>query len=81
MFLQEIHSNIPPSVMRFSEPDIPSVDDKSSMNISSFQVALKVEAKQLKDVAEKASVMTEVKKTSSVPPIKLFRCWMRINYL
>ncbi|CAG2246148.1 unnamed protein product [Mytilus edulis] len=45
--LPESYSNLPPAVLRFSEPDIPLVEGELSIDMSSFPAALKGEFKWL----------------------------------
>ncbi|CAG2231321.1 unnamed protein product [Mytilus edulis] len=45
--LPESHSNLPPAVLIFSEPDIPLVEGELSIDMSSFPAALKGEFKWL----------------------------------
>ncbi|CAC5355831.1 unnamed protein product [Mytilus coruscus] len=58
--LPESYSNLPPAVLRFSEPDIPLVEGELSIDMSSFPAALKGEFKWLKHVAENSSVKAQV---------------------
>ncbi|CAC5395448.1 unnamed protein product [Mytilus coruscus] len=52
--------NLSPTLLRFSEPDIPLLEGEPSINISSFPVALKGEVKWLNVVVENSSVKAEV---------------------
>ncbi|VDI71978.1 Hypothetical predicted protein [Mytilus galloprovincialis] len=45
--LPESYSNLPPAVLRFSEPDIPLVEGELSIDMSSFPAVLKGEFKWL----------------------------------